>query len=484
MTIVIILFLCAAIILPIAKRKSKYTFVFSIGFIIIDVIIFCLISYIATVGVYNYVSKFDYYLFKVLRLLKITIFEIKTVMVVSIGLFMTLMHFMYVNKDKSLVQNIVFGICNVLFIAINTSWFAEYVYLWSYDIAPQYTDFLHRFTVVVPILSNCFIGVMCFLPYIRLMREYFGTRLIYEKKNLISVTVILGFMQLLFLWLLYAPPLRQLWNSYDIYMIKWIDTSHAPERYGSVIAIVILSVIGTVAVKTNVLNEMCYGRLNLNSNKKHFDVGEIWHIFHTNKNNMMLVLALAEKAISVYGKEGGLSALYGIKEQIMDFSSQIDRLITPYHSGKINFESIQLAECASAAIAKFERASEVPVAFIVECESSAVFGDKYKLTEVFYNLISNSGYAVSGVSDGLITVRIWREKKWVCASVFDNGIGMTRKTMRNLGKQFFTTKRSFGNMGLGLSYCRKVTKSHGGHIDCVSKYKKYSEFQIIMPIDD
>lgn len=64
--------------------------------------------------------------------------------------------------------------------------------------------------------------------------------------------------------------------------------------------------------------------------------------------------------------------------------------------------------------------------------------------------------------------------------ISDNGIGMTKRQMKNIFKPYFTTDTVQGN-GIGLYYAQSIVKAHNGIISAKSEAGKGSEFVITLP---
>ena len=61
----------------------------------------------------------------------------------------------------------------------------------------------------------------------------------------------------------------------------------------------------------------------------------------------------------------------------------------------------------------------------------------------------------------------------------DNGIGMTKETLKHLSEIFYTTKRN-GN-GLGVAFSKEVIEAHGGTIYYNSAPNKGTTIVITLP---
>ncbi|MHA1822023.1 MAG: two-component system sensor histidine kinase NtrB [Promethearchaeota archaeon] len=64
----------------------------------------------------------------------------------------------------------------------------------------------------------------------------------------------------------------------------------------------------------------------------------------------------------------------------------------------------------------------------------------------------------------------------------DNGIGIEDKNIIKIFNPFFTTKRAYKGMGLGLHTVYNVIKDHDGTISVSSEYGEFTEFEIKIPI--
>lgn len=87
-------------------------------------------------------------------------------------------------------------------------------------------------------------------------------------------------------------------------------------------------------------------------------------------------------------------------------------------------------------------------------------GDAAKLELVFANLFRNAEEA--GAES--IRIRCARMSNALVLSLEDDGSGCSPESLREMGKAFYTTKRSSGGTGLGLCVARAIMESHGGFL--------------------
>jgi signal transduction histidine kinase len=117
-----------------------------------------------------------------------------------------------------------------------------------------------------------------------------------------------------------------------------------------------------------------------------------------------------------------------------------------------------------------------------------------QIRQVVLNLIKNAEEALEG-GEGFIAVAAERiyigrppgpegptgtpEGEYVRLMVSDTGCGMTQEVQAKALDPFYTTK--FLGRGLGLAVVQGILRSHGGHIQIMSKHGTGSTFQILLP---
>lgn len=110
---------------------------------------------------------------------------------------------------------------------------------------------------------------------------------------------------------------------------------------------------------------------------------------------------------------------------------------------------------------------------LIECIPS-------QLNQVFLNLLINAGQAITTSGDITVSTRLAGNN--VCASVRDNGSGMSADVRKRVFDPFFTTKPVGKGTGLGLSLSYGIIKNHNGRIEVDSQPGEGSEFRVFLPI--
>lgn len=110
-----------------------------------------------------------------------------------------------------------------------------------------------------------------------------------------------------------------------------------------------------------------------------------------------------------------------------------------------------------------------------------VSGDRNKLDQVLFNLLSNAlKYSES-------VVRVWVEKQNDKASICvrDEGIGISASDMKGLFSRFYranTASAQYQGLGLGLYISQQIIQQHHGSIEVSSEQGKGSTFCIQLPV--
>jgi signal transduction histidine kinase len=110
--------------------------------------------------------------------------------------------------------------------------------------------------------------------------------------------------------------------------------------------------------------------------------------------------------------------------------------------------------------------------------------DKYKISQVVYNLLNN---AIKFTNEGSITISVKRKddkvenKKAIVVSVEDTGKGIDSEMLPRLFTRFAT--KSFSGTGLGLFVSKYIVEAHGGEIWAENNVEgKGATFSFTLPL--
>ncbi len=112
------------------------------------------------------------------------------------------------------------------------------------------------------------------------------------------------------------------------------------------------------------------------------------------------------------------------------------------------------------------------------------YGDRDKLEQVLYNVISNAiKYTPNG---GKISIKAGKLYGDFFVEVKDNGIGIPEKDLDRIFERFYRVdkarSRELGGTGLGLSISKSIVDAHGGTIKVESKVGEGTKVIIFLPV--
>ena len=149
----------------------------------------------------------------------------------------------------------------------------------------------------------------------------------------------------------------------------------------------------------------------------------------------------------------------------------------------VNNELIDLEDKLKEVILLFENINNVEVSFNVLSEGAIrVVADKDQLGRAIINLVKNGIQAIPWDRKGILKVQLYREGKWACISITDNGVGIPVELHDKLFEPSFTTKSS--GMGLGLAIAKKIIENSKGEIWFQSLRDIETTFYIKIPLND
>lgn len=133
----------------------------------------------------------------------------------------------------------------------------------------------------------------------------------------------------------------------------------------------------------------------------------------------------------------------------------------------------------------------IKIALKLSEEDYFTVGNKYRLEQVFLNLLSNAKFAVEEKqqkSENLlysksIEITSYLEDKFIVVDVVDNGIGISEKYLDNVFDPFFTTKDVESGTGLGLSISYGIIHEMKGEIKVESMENEFTKMKVYFPVN-
>ncbi len=115
-------------------------------------------------------------------------------------------------------------------------------------------------------------------------------------------------------------------------------------------------------------------------------------------------------------------------------------------------------------------------------ELPPVYINKKQFEQVVLNLVLNAIQAIG--ERGLIRIRTFAEKEYVCMAVTDSGPGVPEELRTKVFDPFFTTKPVGQGTGLGLSICLGIVSSCNGTIEITGQEGQGATFIVRLPASE
>ncbi len=172
-------------------------------------------------------------------------------------------------------------------------------------------------------------------------------------------------------------------------------------------------------------------------------------------------------------------------QQAIKVSDQLQQIAHPEKIHSIPMSAIDLI-----ASVKDEIISLLPntIKFSTDCHQNydLIQGDQSLLQQALLNLVTNATDAMP--EGGVLSISLSNtngqntEDNYLVLSVFDTGYGMDEETKSKVFEPFFTKKRRFDRLGLGLSFVYGILQIHKGHLEITSKLNQGTTISLFLPV--
>ncbi len=159
----------------------------------------------------------------------------------------------------------------------------------------------------------------------------------------------------------------------------------------------------------------------------------------------------------------------------------VDDLLTIARTEALQKTSTDMALLLSSLVHDSSDAlsGNIELRYEISGEDFRCMTDVAQLTVALRNLLDNAAQAIGSREGGLIRLVLRDEAARLCIIVEDNGVGMSRETLANIFKPFYTERQ--GGSGIGTVIIKRVIEGHGGSIRVESERGKGTQFAIQLP---
>ena len=204
-------------------------------------------------------------------------------------------------------------------------------------------------------------------------------------------------------------------------------------------------------------------------------------ILHSIKNIILSYKVILDDIQNITDETKKTEALQGLSSDMQTYIKNLSLMLTSNNiRGDFSAERCYLSDIVDEALSEFRHDNKVTITRNYLPRNEVVFADSYYLKSAIFNIIDNANDAIMQKgNDGNITIDIISEFDLAILTIRDTGVGIKKQDLKNIFRQYYTTKSHITNCGIGLSFAYKIIKKHKGHISVQSKYGQGTTFNII-----
>ncbi len=156
----------------------------------------------------------------------------------------------------------------------------------------------------------------------------------------------------------------------------------------------------------------------------------------------------------------------------------VENLLTLSNPEPESWQAVAMPALIDDVVAMLPKDARLTVVHEPAAPQKPVWGDSFRLSEVFANLIQNALQATP--PDGTVTVTVGvAGEETVRVAVRNTGSGIPAELRDRIFQPFFTTKSK--GTGLGLAIAREVVDAHRGRIQVTSDGASETTFTVELP---
>lgn len=176
-----------------------------------------------------------------------------------------------------------------------------------------------------------------------------------------------------------------------------------------------------------------------------------------------------------------------IERQALNAKRVVENLLSFARYKEPKEETVDINQCLETVLSVMGNTinlNKISVVKELQKDLPSIKGDAGEIQQVFFNIINNSIYAMSG--GGVLTIITKSYDENVQIDIADTGYGIKKEYRKRIFDPLFTTKEVGKGTGLGLSVSYSIVTKHGGKITFETRTKEESEetgttFTVIFP---
>jgi CheY-like chemotaxis protein len=188
-------------------------------------------------------------------------------------------------------------------------------------------------------------------------------------------------------------------------------------------------------------------------------------------------------------------SLTQVYESALQAKELVRQILNFSRHKKIERQPLEIQNCINTVLKLMQSGIPRNISIKKEIDPSSppVIADPTQLHQIIMNLVSNGVHAM-GKTGGVIKLSLMpvnvsqfgsnariKPGDYICLSVSDTGMGMSKEVMNRIFEPFYTTKGDEDGTGMGLSVVYGIVKDMDGAIKVHSELGKGSEFKLYFP---
>lgn len=353
-------------------------------------------------------------------------------------------------------------------------------------IVENQSDFVYDIICCIDLAMYIFLGIYMLLPTVSILLKRKKLITEHKKTQVIGVTLFIVLSDILYIGILRLFSLRRL------YFLQTPQQLITIRAYGAqfqreyvvypIIAFVSIIVLFITLSKFNLIRQDgIVLRLASKLKRKH-STHMMTGILHSVKGIIYSYKLTIDDTIGLPADEVN-SRLNNLSKEMSDY---IDNLTSTLNSrdvkGDFFLEECYLSDIIDDTLSNIRHNDNIQIVKSYSAQKEKVYADAYYMQSALSNIINNAVDAILQKGDsGTIIVSVYSEFDLSVISITDTGVGISKRNLKYIFNQFYTTKSRIKNWGIGLSFAHKIIKKHRGYISVRSRYGKGTTFDIILP---
>lgn len=222
-------------------------------------------------------------------------------------------------------------------------------------------------------------------------------------------------------------------------------------------------------------------------NQKDDFLGIASHELKTPVTSLKAYAQILQRRFNTKGDQESATLLSKMNSQLDKLATLVSDLldVTKIDGGRIQFneELFSIDDLTEETVEEIQRTTDKHTIQITNSTKTHVWGDRYRISQVIVNLLTNA--VKYSPEEGEILVHVANQNDKAVISITDSGIGIPKTDRKKIFTRFFrvaSAANRFSGLGIGLYISYEIIRRHGGTMWVESEEGKGSTFFFTLPL--